>query len=313
IAQKILSCVVRVRESFGAVHVAAVLSGERSRRILDRHHETLSTFGLLAGQAGELRGWIAQLVACGALVQEGHPRPILRLGPAARPILRGETDVRLVETGSASVRGGGDEWAGVDPGLFEALRAWRREAAAARGVAPFIILGDHTLRQLAAIRPSSIERLRSVTGIGEARLSEHGRALMQVIDESCAAHELERDVKVSVSTAPRQRPQPSRISAAKGEAIRLLQQGMAIEEVMGRTGRARSTVIGDLSEIIESGSYRPSSLRPWVTEESEASIRRAAAEAGVERLKPIKEIVGENVSYDDIHIVVASIRGTAAG
>jgi len=115
IAQKILSCVVRVGESFGAAHVAAVLRGERSAKVLERQHDALSTFGLLAKHdKDEIRGWIAQLVACGALVQEGHPRPFLRLGPAARPILRGEADVRLVQTSNAAIRDGADEWTGVD-------------------------------------------------------------------------------------------------------------------------------------------------------------------------------------------------------
>src|SRR5688572_8513054 len=72
IAQKILSCVVRVGQTFGATHVAGVLRGERNARIVERHHDTLSTFGLLRDHTSdELRGWMTQLVACGALVQEG--------------------------------------------------------------------------------------------------------------------------------------------------------------------------------------------------------------------------------------------------
>jgi ATP-dependent DNA helicase RecQ len=310
IAQKILSCVVRTGQTFGAAHVASVLRGEHSARVRERQHDTLSTFGLL-GEHGsdEVRGWIAQLVARGALVQEGHPRPFLRLGPAARAILRGESEVRLVQTGSTSVRDGAEEWAGVDRDLFEALRMWRRDAAAARNVAPFVILGDGTLRDLAAIRPSSLERLRVISGIGDVRLRDHGEELLRVIDRHCTAGDLGRDVAIA-PRPPRERPRTSRPTAAKTEAIRLLQQGEPIEAVMERTGRARSTVMGDLSEIIEDGRYQPS-LRPWMTEETEDLIRRAVAEAGIDRLKPIREIVGEAISYDQIRIVVAAIR--AAG
>jgi ATP-dependent DNA helicase RecQ len=76
---------------------------------------------------------------------------------------------------------------------------------------------------------------------------------------------------------------------------------------MARTGRARSTVIGDLCEMIEGERDQPS-LRVWMAEETEETIRRAAAQAGIERLRPIKDIVGEAISYDDIRIVVATIR-----
>jgi ATP-dependent DNA helicase RecQ len=310
IAQKILSCVVRTGQTFGAAHVASVLRGERSARVRERQHDTLSTFGLLREHRDdEVRAWIAQLVARGALMQEGHPRPVLRLGPAARAILRGESEVRLLQTSSPSIAGGADDWAGVDRDLFEALRTWRRDTAAAGNVAPFIILGDRTLRDLAAIRPSSIERLRAVSGIGEVRLREHGKELLRVIDTHCAARELERDVAIEVRPQ-RERPHPSRTTAAKTEAIRLLQEGHTIEAVMERTGRARSTVMADLCEVIEDGRYQPS-LSMWMTEETEAAIRRAAAEAGIERLKPVREIVGETISYDQIRIVVATIRAAA--
>jgi ATP-dependent DNA helicase RecQ len=311
IAQKILSCVVRVRESFGAGHVTSVLRGERSAKVLERQHDALSTFGLLAEHGkDELRGWIAQLVASGALVQDGHPRPVLRLGPAARAILRGESQVRLVQTSNAAIRDGADEWTGVDLDLFEALRLWRREAAAVRNVAPFVILGDRTLRDLAAARPSFIDGLRTINGIGEVRLREHGSELMRIIDEHCNARDLERDVAIAISRPPRERARTSRTTAVKAESMRLLLEGCPIEEVMERANRARSTVIGDLCEMIEDGRYQPS-LRLWMTEETEERIRRAAAEVGIERLRPIRDIVGDEVSYDDIHIVVATIRAAA--
>ncbi len=308
IAQKILSCVVRVGASFGAAYVSSVLRGERSARLLERGHETLSTFGLLAEHdAPDVRGWIAQLVARGALVQDGHPRPILRLGPAARPILRGESEVRLLRSSAATIGDGAEEWAGVDRDVFEALRTWRRDTAVAQNVAAFIILGDRTLRELAAVRPSSLERLRAIAGIGEVRLREHGDELLRVIDESCAAGGLSRDVAIT-PRAPR--PRTTRINTSKTESVRLLQEGTPIDEVMERTGRARSTTINDLCELIEDGRYQPS-LRLWMTEVTEHAIRRAAADAGIERLRPIKDIVGEEISYDEIRIVVATIRREA--
>jgi len=307
IAQKILSCVVRVRESFGAAYVASVLRGERSARVVERQHDQLSTFGLLAEHdADELRGWIAQLVASGALVQEGHPRPVLRLGASARAILRGETEVRLLRTHTAAIRDGAEEWGGVDREIFEALRAWRRDVAASRGVAPFVIFGDRTLRDLAAVRPSSLESLRAISGIGEVRLREHGPDLLRIIDAMCAARGLERDVALA-PRPPKERSRSPRVNVAKAESIRLLQEGLTLEEVMERTGRARSTVLGDLCEIIEDGVYQPS-LRLFMSEDDEHAIRKAAAQAGLDRLRPIKEIVGDAISYDAIHLVVATLR-----
>jgi ATP-dependent DNA helicase RecQ len=315
IAQKILSCVVRVRESYGAVYVASVLRGERSQLVIERQHETLSTFGLLAHHGrDEVRGWIAQLVASGALIQDGHPRPVLRLGTEARAILRGQSEVRLVHAASASgtlIRDGADDWDGVDRELFEALRIWRRTAAASRNVASFVILGDRTLREIAAVRPSSLERLRTISGIGEVRFREHGAELMEIVDAECATRHLARDARPVTVRAPRERARSSRTTAGKTESTRLLREGMTIEDVMERTTRARSTVIGDLCELIADGRYSPS-LRMFMTEDVEEKIRRAAGEAGIARLRPIKDLVGEEIPYDAIHIVVATMKGAVA-
>jgi ATP-dependent DNA helicase RecQ len=133
---------------------------------------------------------------------------------------------------------------------------------------------------------------------------------MQIIDAHCVARDLERDAMAIAARAPKERPRTSRPTAAKAEAIRLLEDGRTIEEVMERTSRARSTVVKDLAEMIEDGRYQPS-LRTWMTEETEATIRRAADEAGIERLRPIKDLVGDAITYDDIHIVVATIRAAS--
>ncbi len=311
IAQKILSCVVRVRESFGAGHVVSVLRGERSAKVLDRQHDALSTFGLLAEHDKDsVRGWIAQLMGMNALVQDGHPRPVLKLGAAARAILRGETTVRLVRASASAANqgeGSGEDWIGVDRDLFEALRTWRRDAAAARGIPPFVVFGDRTLREIAAVRPSSIERLRSITGVGETKLREHGSDVMRVVGEVSASRDLDRDVAFVPPPPRRERSRVSRLTASKAESIALLQQGLPVDVVMERTGRARSTVIGDLCEIIE-GAAAKLSIRAWVSEETEAIVRNAIAQAGMERLKPIREITGESISYDEIRIVVASLN-----
>jgi ATP-dependent DNA helicase RecQ len=68
-----------------------------------------------------------------------------------------------------------------DRGLFEALRTWRREEAQGRGVPPYIIFNDRTLRELARIRPTTLIELRAVHGIGDAKLEAFGRAVIEVI------------------------------------------------------------------------------------------------------------------------------------
>jgi ATP-dependent DNA helicase RecQ len=186
IAQKILSCIVRTEQRFGAGHVIAVLRGETTDRVRSLGHDRLSTYGLLADHAqGELRDWIYQLIGHGLLEQEGDRYPVLRLTETSRRVLRGEEDVRLVQIARKQKRkkskGESESWEGVDQDLFESLRTFRRELAASRGVPPYIILGDRSLREVARLRPQTLTELRDVYGIGDKKLVDLGEKILAVV------------------------------------------------------------------------------------------------------------------------------------
>jgi ATP-dependent DNA helicase RecQ len=188
IAQKILSCVIRVEQRFGIGHVISVLRGESIERIRKLGHDRLSTYGLLSeyGQS-ELRDWIYQLIGHGLLQQDGDQYPILKLTDAARPVLRGDENVRLVQIARKERRrkskSESESWEGVDPALFESLRKFRRELAAARGVPAYIILGDRSLREVARLRPHTLTQLAEVYGIGEKKLVDLGPKILEVVLE----------------------------------------------------------------------------------------------------------------------------------
>ena len=186
IAQKILSCVVRVDQRFGIGHVISILRGEKTERVLSMGHDRLSTYGLLAGHPqNELRDWIYQLIGQGVLAQEGDQYPILRLTEKSRGVLRGEESVRLVQVVRKEKRKKAkvesESWEGVDQDLFESLRKFRRDLASSRGVPPYIILGDKSLREIARVRPQTLTELRDVYGIGDKKLEDLGEMILNVV------------------------------------------------------------------------------------------------------------------------------------
>jgi ATP-dependent DNA helicase RecQ len=186
IAQKILSCVIRTQQRFGAGHVIGVLRGENTDRIRSLRHDQLSTYGLLPEHSqAELRDWIYQLIGHGLLEQEGDRYPVLKLTEAARPVLRGDEQVRLVQIARKERRkkskSESESWEGVDGALFESLRKFRRELASARGVPAYIILGDRSLREVARLRPKTLTQLSEVYGIGEKKLADLGERILAVV------------------------------------------------------------------------------------------------------------------------------------
>ena len=196
IAQKILSCVVRCEERFGASHVADVLRGADSEKVRQRGHDSLSTFALLKEfSSREIRHFIDQLVAQEHLdVAEGD-YPTLSVTATGREILKGTREPTLfrlpkpAKTGKKSLARSAYDVEGIAPdeGLFESLRQLRRTLAHERGVPPYLIFNDRTLAELAARRPATPQEFRSVRGVGDKKAAELGPTFLQAIADFAAA------------------------------------------------------------------------------------------------------------------------------
>jgi ATP-dependent DNA helicase RecQ len=196
-AQKILSCVARAGERFGAEHIADVLLGANTERVRRWRHERLSTYGLLKGTARKsLTSMIYQLVDQGVLVRTADERPVLRLNDASWAVMRGQQAVRLLKPKAEGVKETGidaDSWAGVDRGLFESLRALRRAIADERQVPAYVLFGDATLRDMARARPSSRAAFLDIRGVGQRKLEDLGDRFVAHIVAYCREHNLTLD------------------------------------------------------------------------------------------------------------------------
>jgi ATP-dependent DNA helicase RecQ len=213
LSQKILSCVVRVNQRFGATHVAKVLSGSRESRLLEMRHDKLSTFGLLAdeGQAA-VRMWIDQLVGQGFLHRSGEYQT-LSLSESGWELIRGEGEVRLTAASkhpksrqplpsgskspgskSAGSRSSGTSWDGVDRDLFDHLRVLRSRLATESRVPAYVIFGDETLRQMARVRPSTLETMATLRGVGARKLKDYGETFRLAIGSYCQENGVTVDV-----------------------------------------------------------------------------------------------------------------------
>ena len=212
VAQKILSCVARVREGFGAGHVTDVLLGANTERIRQLGHDQLSTYGLLKDeQKASLMNLVNQLIDQRLLDRSTGDYPILRLNAASWEVMRGSRPVRLVRPkGVKRTRAGQEEWTGVDQGLFEALREHRRDIAAEHSVPAYVVLGDKALRELARARPSTPEALETIRGFGMRKATELGGRFVERIHDYCREHSLATDVGAGTAVRrPKRRPRRS--------------------------------------------------------------------------------------------------------
>jgi ATP-dependent DNA helicase RecQ len=196
-AQMVLSAVYRTDQIFGAAHIVSVLRGEKIEGVLRHKHDRLRTFGVGAAHSGMYwRGLIRQLIALRALDvdTEGHGGLFL-VQEEARPILRGEVRVmlrqdqpRVVRTERpergrpvAVVPGADPIGTASDPSLYEALRLWRLAEAKGQSIPPYVIFHDSVLRDIAAIRPTTLQDLAQIKGVGASKLERYGRLVLGVL------------------------------------------------------------------------------------------------------------------------------------
>lgn len=311
VAQKILSCVARVQQRFGVGHVADVLLGADTEMIRRCSHQQLSTYGLLKEHTKkEVQGWIYQLVDQGLVGRSEGDRPILQLNDQSWAVLRGQLTVRLLQAKKGRrerTRYDEQSWEGADRGLFDRLRDWRREVADKRGVPPFVVFHDSTLQQFAIVRPTRLETLRLVRGVGERKCQDLGLELVAVVEAYCREHGLECDIAPPEFGAGLPTP-PQRTNPAKEQAFALFAQGTDIDRVAEAIGRARSTATGYLAEYI--ALRRPERLDVWVDRPTYDRIAVAAVTSEDGRLKPLFDQLGGEVPYDVLRLVLAHLQAT---
>ncbi len=189
LCQKILSAVARLGQRWGVGHVIDVLRGRATDAVGRARHQAQSTFGLLADvPVAELRGYLDQLTEQELLLRTAGQFPVLQLTERGVAALKGRAEVELYRQprpapGKRARRPEIDPaaWEGVDRELFEALRQCRLEVARARGVPPYVVFHDNTLRDLARRRPTTPAELVQVYGIGARKAEDLGPIVLDVI------------------------------------------------------------------------------------------------------------------------------------
>jgi ATP-dependent DNA helicase RecQ len=188
----LLSCIYRCDQNFGSQHIFDVLRGRETDKVHRFNHWNLSTWGIGAEiSEQQWRTVLRQLIALGYVRVDPEHFNVLRLAGDWREFLKSEQPLELrVATKkppkakrAAAVAEGEDPLTPDDEILFEALRTWRKSEADERAVPAYVIFDNKTLRGIARSRPSTIDELAEVKGVGAAKLETYGAAVLTHVAE----------------------------------------------------------------------------------------------------------------------------------
>ena len=312
ITQKILSAVARTGQRFGAGHVSQVLRGARTRRVLDLGHDRLTVYGIVSDFGDEEIKEITELLTQrGLLERQAGDYPILAVTEAGWRFLRDRGTVSLPDprrdfSKYSTSRAGQAEY---DRLLFEKLRALRGRLAADRGVPPYVVFGDAALQQMAYFLPQGADSFLKISGVGEAKLAQFGEPFLSVIQAHANEHDLSEKPNTAEVRPPRR---PSLGDGSTSDATkRLLSQGMPIEDIAAQRGLALTTILGHLEALIDAGEHLElDNLTP--DQDRAAKIRAAFETAGTLALSPVRELLGDGFSYEEIRLVRLGLRRQGA-
>ena len=204
---------------------------------------------------------------------------------AARGVSFTGKEARQVAAASAGVSAG-------DAELREYLREWRRTTAKEQGVPAFVVLHDTTLEEICCRRPTSIADLLNITGIGERKAEVYGKGILAALER--------------YGGGARASAVPEKMTAPALETMRLLAAGNSFEDIAKIRGRQMSTVVNAVANLVERGDleFQPA----WIDRNKQAVIEAACGKLGINGLKPLKDSLPPEITYDEIRLVVARVR-----
>ncbi|GAB4264176.1 MAG: DNA helicase RecQ [Pararhodobacter sp.] len=183
--RKALSAILRTGESFGTGHLIDILTGTMTDKVRARGHDQLPTFGV--GRELPRAGWQAvfrQMMGRDFVRPDPERHGALRMTEAARPVLRGESQVTLRADSVEKAKSRAEPRALVaedDAPMLAALKAHRRALAEAAGVPPYVIFNDRSLIEMAERRPATLDDFASISGVGATKLERYGASFLAVI------------------------------------------------------------------------------------------------------------------------------------
>jgi ATP-dependent DNA helicase RecQ len=205
-SQKILSCIKRMHERFGAGIVTDVLKGSNTEKIRSMHFNELSTYGIMNEYSKDtIRDLISFLIAEEYIKAVGDKYPVLSLTPKSNEILfsnkqiiiKKKIEKEIKVTPSKSIKNTNfktDENMEINTELFEILRKLRKDIASKNNIPPFIVFTDVSLKQMSTYFPTTVDDMLKINGVGEAKMAKYGYEFLEVIQKFVE----ENDVKCPI-------------------------------------------------------------------------------------------------------------------
>lgn len=314
-AQKLLSCVYRIREKtrfgVGLNHVVEVLTGADTEKIRRWGHQQLSTYGI--GKEHSRPEWGAigrELIRLGYLQQSSEKFSVLELTAEGLAVLKQRLPIKLTKAVAApepeAQRAGA---IACDEALFDRLRQLRKQLADERDVPAYIVFSDVALRQMARIYPANEREFTRISGVGEKKLREFGSVFLAEIAAFLQTNPRQIFAEDSFDAlAPL--PGRARLGDTMRETLRRFQAGESVEQIATQRSLTTGTIYGHLAEAIVVGERID--LNRFFNGDQERELADAFNKIGLGNLTGVFEVLGGRYDYGRLRLFRAAMGSQRA-
>lgn len=316
-AQKVISCVYRMNQRFGIGMVVDVLRGSKNKKVYELRFDELSTYGIVKNYTKDtLTEFINMLISHGFLNYKGE-YPVLTLNQLSMEIVKGERKVFVKEQVVKKIKIEGNE-------LFTILKELRMDISREEKIPPYMIFGDATLKELSNRMPITKEQFLDISGVGNSKLNKYGEKFMSKIKEYIEEKNIEvtwsfnkvknnnnisfDDVLDKEENKKKKEKNKNGEEKVKSHYITVdyIKAGKSIKEVVKERELALVTVMGHIQQYISEGNEVDFKIPfdEFFNDEEEEIVLKAIDEVGYNKLKSIKEVVPQEISYDAIRAIV---------
>ena len=313
IAQKILSAVARLKESFGMRYVVDVLRGSNSEKMREEH-KSLTVYGI--GKDMSKEEWLhftKELLNYEYLKQSDGQYPVLSLTEKGRAVLFQKEKVYLSAPVNIEIAQEPEIYQqhAYEPELFENLKGLRNKIARQENVPSYIIFSDSTLLDLATYLPITHADLLKISGFGAYKAEKYGQAFLEMVQNYCIGYKLSTRNNLK---QPKREKKPSlsaieRPSDTKRATLDMYRKGKTIAEIAAERNLSVSTIESHLSFYIAKHELQ---ITDFVENHKQKAIKKSAEIFGTGSLKVLKDNLPEEIGYGDIRMVLAAMEANDA-
>ncbi|MCK8824042.1 DNA helicase RecQ [Fuchsiella alkaliacetigena] len=296
-AQKILSCIYRMKERYGIGKVAKVLRGSKSKGILRLGLDELSTYGIMTDHTiKEIKNFAKFLVAEGYIHLTEGKYSVAKLTDKAYSVLQGtEKVVQKVRKETEQIS--------TDNELFDILRKLRKKIAEEEEVPPFVIFHDSTLQDMINLMPANEEEMLAVSGVGKVKLEKYAQRFLEEINSYAQEKDIDRAArKVQSKKKKKKKAVEQQKVKSHVKTYNLYQEGQSLAEIAELRELNIRTIRGHIIKAAQEG--LAVDLEPFIKDQDRQIIRKAIKKVGTAKLRPIKDELPDRVSYFEIKVMI---------